>query len=98
MANLPDGTNELLEKPVAELEAELRRLVSNSRMPPSAGRQLLESFALQSELPDASQRERAQRTFLIHAITAYRQPAMRQQAGEKSGQPDFGGKHDVIRW
>ena len=22
----------------------------------------------------------------------------RQQAGEKSGQPDFGGKHDVIRW
>lgn len=70
------GAERLLKRSIKKLEAELRRLISTSRMPPSAGRQLLESYALNTQLADAAQRETAQRTFLVNAIVAYRRPEM----------------------
>ena len=82
MASLPSGAEELLGKPVSDLEAELRRLTSKSRMPPSAVRQLFESYELQSRLADAAQRESSQRMFLIHAIVACRKPEFQLRAGE----------------
>jgi len=51
-------------------------------MPPSAARQLFESYELQTRLADPAQRESSQRMFLGHAIVAYRQPTMRQLPGE----------------
>ena len=81
-AKPPAGAEELLGKPVSELEAELHRLTLKSRMPPSAVRQFFETYALQARLADAAQRENAQRTFLIHAIVAYRKPELRLRPGE----------------
>ena len=83
MENLPAGTEELLRKSVADLEAEFRRVTSKSRMPPSAVRQLFESYALQIRLVDAAQRETSQRTFLVNAIVAYRNPGLQLQPGEE---------------
>src|SRR4051794_32669799 len=82
-AVLPSGAEELLGKPASELEAELRRLASSCRLPPSAVRQLFQSYALQSRLAEEGQRESQQRSFLINAIIAYRAPELRLRAGEE---------------
>jgi hypothetical protein len=74
---------ELRGKPVADLEAELRRLISTCRMPPSAKRQFFESYELNTQLGDAAQRVNAQRTFLVNSILAYRGPEMQLTAEER---------------
>jgi hypothetical protein len=76
-------------KSVADLEAELRRLLAASRMPPSACRQLLESYASSTQLPDAAQREKAQRTFLVSVIGAYRNPEFHLKRGEDRSVSDL---------
>jgi hypothetical protein len=81
-AGLPSGAEELLGKPASDLEAEFRRLASSCRLPPSAVRQLFESYALQSRLAEDAQRESQQRTFLINAIVVYRRPELRLRPGE----------------
>jgi len=61
------AAKELLDKSPQELESELLRLASNSRMPPSCVRKLLEN---------------ADRAFLIHAIAAFRKPGMQLRPAE----------------
>lgn len=85
----PPGDEELLNTSVQKLEAELRELMSTSRMPPSAGRQLFESYALNTQLADAAQRENAQRTFLVNSIVAYQRPEMQLSPLERTSESDL---------
>ena len=82
LANLPPGSEELIAKPIPELESELRRVVAKSRLPPSSIKQVFESYALQSRLAAPEQREQYQRSFLVNLIVAYRKPELHLQAGE----------------
>ena len=84
-----DAFGELRRKSIPDLEAELHRLTSSSRMPPSASRQLFESYALHTELSDAEQRENAKRTFLVNSIVAYRRPEMQLTPTERTSVKDL---------
>ena len=89
LANLPPGSEELIGKPIPDLESELRRVVTKSRLPPSSIKQVFESYALQSRLAAPDQREQYQRSFLINLIVAYRKPELRLQAGEDRSVADL---------
>jgi len=74
---------QLHEKSVAELETELRRLTSTSRMPPSAREQIFASYAVCAQIADATQRVTTQRTFLVTSIGAYQRPEMQLTPEER---------------
>src|SRR5262249_58735420 len=82
LASLPAGAEELIGKPISELENELKHVCARSRLPPSAVKQVFESYALQTRLMAPDQRETYQRSYLIQLIVAYRKPELRLQAGE----------------
>ena len=82
LASLPAGAEELISKPIPELENELRRVCARSRLPPSALKTVFESYALQTRLAAPDQREQYQRSYLINLIVAYRKPELRLQSGE----------------
>jgi len=69
-------------RPVSELEDRLRRMPYTYRIPPSALKQLFESYELHTQLADATQRENAQRTFLVSAIYAYMRSDLELKPGE----------------
>lgn len=89
-AALPTA-EELRGKSIADLEAEFRRLLSTSRTPPSAQQQVLESYALSTQVADRAQRESAQRTFLVDSIIAHRKPEMQLKPGERISSFDLMG-------
>lgn len=86
---VPPTSEELLGKPIPDLEAELRRVTSTARMPPSAVRQLFQSYESSTQLADALQRENAQRTFLVNSIIEYRRPEMQLTPGERMASDDL---------
>lgn len=72
----------MVERSVPELEASLRRLPYTHRIPPSALNQLFESYALHTDIADAAERDKAQRSFLLNALLAYARPEWAMKAGE----------------
>ena len=80
---------DLVGKSIPDLEAEFNRMISTSRVPPSAAQQLLESYALSTQVADSAQRGNAQRTFLVDAIVAHRKPEMQLKPGEHTSSFDL---------
>jgi serine/threonine-protein kinase len=79
---MPAGSEELLSRPIPELEAELKRLLAHSRLPPSAIRQTLEGYVLNARMAPEADRDRWRRSYLINLIVAYRKPEMRLPVSE----------------
>src|SRR5262249_8419341 len=76
---LSPETEALLGRSLPELEAELRRVVAHSRLPPSSIKQVFDSYALMSR----SMNEDQPKTYLVQPIVDYRKPELRLQPGEE---------------
>lgn len=78
----PPADEKPVGRPVSELEDQLRRMQYAYRIPPSALKQLLAGYESNTQFADATQRENAQRTFLVNAIYSYMKSDLELKPGE----------------
>ncbi|MCC6749412.1 MAG: protein kinase [Deltaproteobacteria bacterium] len=83
LAGLSADQRRWAQKSVAQLEAQLKRLLATARIPPSTAQQTLTAYERSMAVVSAGEREVRAKQYLVQLITAYERPALQFKSYER---------------